>query len=157
MQDNYLKYQTPISLLLLLLLWLTVAYLVMVLPATIPVHFNFSGMPDRWGSKKTLWVLPIIASMVYVLLAFIKRMPAKQLNYPVALTVSNQAALHQITQHMLSALQIGVLLLMGRIVLDVYLYAAGKWLPSFFGVMVCVGLFVILPVVYYITKMFRIK
>ncbi|MHC5596804.1 MAG: DUF1648 domain-containing protein [Nostoc sp.] len=30
------------------------------LPDTIPVHFGFDGQANGWGSKKVLWLLPII-------------------------------------------------------------------------------------------------
>ncbi|GAC1492878.1 MAG: hypothetical protein NVS2B14_05770 [Chamaesiphon sp.] len=32
-----------------------------VLSDIIPIHFGISGQPDGWGSKETLWMLPILA------------------------------------------------------------------------------------------------
>ncbi|GAC1464595.1 MAG: hypothetical protein NVSMB70_10610 [Chamaesiphon sp.] len=32
-----------------------------VLPDIIPIHFGISGQPNGWGSKATLWMLPILA------------------------------------------------------------------------------------------------
>jgi uncharacterized membrane protein len=141
---------------LLILLWVSVIYLIRILPDTIPVHFNFGGQPDNFGAKSTLILLPILASVLYVFLAFIKRMPA-QLNYPVKQTPENKEKLHQLTIRLLSVLQVSIILLFGRIVLDVYLVSINKPISLYFGVMPFIGLFIVLPVVYYLIKVFGIK
>ena len=38
------------------------------LPPKIPVHFNASGDPNRWGSKSTLWMLFAVNTGVMLLL-----------------------------------------------------------------------------------------
>ena len=43
------------------------------LPARIPIHFGFRGEPDGWGSRKTIWLLPIISA---VMVAFLTALPA---------------------------------------------------------------------------------
>jgi len=35
------------------------------LPEAIPVHFNFFGRPDGFGSKLAIWVLPLISALLY--------------------------------------------------------------------------------------------
>ncbi|MHC5741499.1 MAG: DUF1648 domain-containing protein [Nostoc sp.] len=45
------------------------------LPDTIPVHFGFDGQANGWGSKKVLWLLPIVGLAIYGLLTFISRYP----------------------------------------------------------------------------------
>jgi hypothetical protein len=35
------------------------------LPDEIPVHFGFSGRPDRWGGRWQAWVIPLVALVIY--------------------------------------------------------------------------------------------
>ncbi len=42
------------------------------LPEEVPLHWNARGEIDRWGSKTTLWVLPIVVTLLpYLLLVII--------------------------------------------------------------------------------------
>lgn len=49
------------------------------LPQEIPIHFDFSGVPDDFGSKKLIWALPILSVLLYFLLRF----SAKNKNFPL--------------------------------------------------------------------------
>ncbi len=42
------------------------------LPDTIPIHFGFDGQANGWGSKKNLWLLPIVGLAIYGLLTAAK-------------------------------------------------------------------------------------
>jgi hypothetical protein len=35
------------------------------LPDEIPVHFGFSGRPDRWGGRFQAWIVPSVALVIY--------------------------------------------------------------------------------------------
>ena len=72
----------------LLAFWGLTIYFYPHLPETIPVHFNFKGEIDDYGHKKTLWILPIIATLLYALLTIFNRYP-HMLNYPVQITTAN--------------------------------------------------------------------
>ena len=39
---------------------LSTLFMLFILPDTVPVHFDISGAPDRWGSKFELLLLPVI-------------------------------------------------------------------------------------------------
>jgi uncharacterized membrane protein len=58
------------------------------LPETIPTHYNFSGQVDGYGSSKTLFVMPGIATVVAILLALLSQIP-HQFNYLVRITEAN--------------------------------------------------------------------
>ncbi len=58
------------------------------LPDTIPTHFNSEGIPDSYGAKVTMWLLPAVAVVIYSILSLISRIPEK-LNYPVKITQAN--------------------------------------------------------------------
>jgi uncharacterized membrane protein len=59
-----------------------------VLPDRIPVHFSFSGQPDAWGDKVTIWRLPAVAAILFVVFAAVSRYP-HIFNYPVRITDEN--------------------------------------------------------------------
>ncbi|MCJ0742617.1 DUF1648 domain-containing protein [Pedobacter montanisoli] len=64
------------------------------LPDTVPVHFNLAGEADRFGSKKEIFALPLIAIAIYTLLTILNRYP-HIFNYPTQITEAN--ALRQYT------------------------------------------------------------
>jgi uncharacterized membrane protein len=41
------------------------------LPDQIPTHFNFQGIPDDWGSKKTIFLFVGFSAFIYVLITSI--------------------------------------------------------------------------------------
>ena len=51
------------------------------LPAIIPTHFDASGVPNAYGGKESLLILPIISICLAVSLTFLSRYPHIY-NYP---------------------------------------------------------------------------
>jgi hypothetical protein len=43
------------------------------LPMRVPKHFGISGAPDGWGSKQGLWLVPSVATGLYLLLTAVSR------------------------------------------------------------------------------------
>jgi uncharacterized membrane protein len=39
------------------------------LPDRIPNHFDFYGMPNAYGARNTLWILPVMGGMIYLVLS----------------------------------------------------------------------------------------
>lgn len=58
------------------------------LPDTIPVHFNASGVADRYGSKGTLLLLPIFGTFMFIGLYALAQAP-HIFNYPTEITEEN--------------------------------------------------------------------
>lgn len=58
------------------------------LPQIIWTHFNGAGVPDGKGPKGTLIPLPIIATLMYLILTVVIRMPHTY-NYPRPITPEN--------------------------------------------------------------------
>ena len=56
-----------------------------VLPDRIPIHFGFSRQPDAWGDKLTIWLLPAVGTILFMVLAAVSRYP-HTFNYPVRIT-----------------------------------------------------------------------
>lgn len=59
-----------------------------LLSNTIPTHFNAAGAPDRYGSKSSIFVLPIIVFIMYFFLTLLSRFP-NIYNYPKPITREN--------------------------------------------------------------------
>ena len=58
------------------------------LPETIVTHFNAMGQPDDYGPKWTLWLLPIIGLMMFILMKILIRHPHSY-NYLSPVTPEN--------------------------------------------------------------------
>lgn len=58
------------------------------MPDQIPKHFGFNGQPDAWGDKETLFFLPVVSSLVYLLLSIVSKYP-HSFNSPVEITEKN--------------------------------------------------------------------
>lgn len=74
--------------LLVFLWWFTVKHY-RTLPNTIPIHFDFDGKADNFGSKKYAFLMPAVLSVLYFLFAFIVRSP-ESANFPVQITEENE-------------------------------------------------------------------
>ena len=72
--------------LILLMLWPTIHF--SSLPEIIPTHFNGFGKADGFGSKATVWTLPVIGLGLFIFLFFLNKYP-HVFNYPVKITAEN--------------------------------------------------------------------
>lgn len=59
------------------------------LPTTIPTHFDAAGKADGFGSRSTLFVLIGVQVALYLLLTFMRYLPARFYNVPVTVTERN--------------------------------------------------------------------
>jgi uncharacterized membrane protein len=71
------------------------------LPARIPTHFDISGTPNGWGSPKMLFLLPIVASCVYLLITVLASIPAA-FHYSIRVNPENLPGLQEKTRRMIS-------------------------------------------------------
>ncbi len=76
---------------LLVFLWWFAIKHYKILPQTIPVHFDFDGKADGFGSKKYFFLMPVFATVFYFLFAFVLRDP-ESANYAVEITPENKDA-----------------------------------------------------------------
>jgi hypothetical protein len=56
-----------VALLTLVLLYLVAAWSYPLLPDRVPRHFNLRGEPDAWAAQDQIWLLPVAAFLLYVL------------------------------------------------------------------------------------------
>jgi len=57
------------------------------LPDEIPTHFGIDGKPDKWSSKKMIFLLPIIATFMYGLMILVNK--ESLINVPQNVEVSD--------------------------------------------------------------------
>ena len=102
-----------VALLLLLCVWGVTAYALLgqhPLLARIPTHFDVSGRPDGWGTTAMLWLLPIVATVIYLLMTLIALYPSA-FNFPLRTTPATRPRLEAIALDMVVCLKAEVVLL----------------------------------------------
>lgn len=74
---------------------LSVALLVRypALPELVPVHFSFSGEPDLYGPRNSVFLLVAVFFVLTIVVFFLTTRP-RWFNYPVPVTQENAAALY---------------------------------------------------------------
>lgn len=100
---------------LLALSWSIPIYYYPKLPDTIPLHFGLHGEADGFGSKLTIWLLPIIATILLLAIKAQMKHPEK-FNYLAKITPENAKYQYKLQLNLLRYILLVVLLLF--IILD---------------------------------------
>src|SRR5690606_20512653 len=74
---------------LLLWLWYITLKKYPSLPDQIPTKIDFEGKPYRFGNKKLVFALPVMALLIFGLFIYVFQFPEK-FNYPIEITHENQ-------------------------------------------------------------------
>lgn len=69
--------------------WSLPALLYGSLRSTVPVHYGAFGNIDKLGPKADIWILPVVASAMYVVLWLVTLLSPKFCNVPVRITDDN--------------------------------------------------------------------
>lgn len=64
------------------------------LPDKIPTHFGPNGQPDAYGAKRSIWALPIISLITFLIFIVLNRKP-HIFNYPTKITEENALTQYQ--------------------------------------------------------------
>ena len=80
------------------------------LPDKIPAHFNGSGQVDSYGSKATIWLLPVTGLVLYIGLTILENFP-QIYNYPVQITEENAAKQYKMATRLMRILKTIVLII----------------------------------------------
>jgi uncharacterized membrane protein len=97
------KLDKTVDVLNLIVLFFTVALPVFYfsdLPSLIPKHFNIKGIPDSYGSKYFIIILPFISVIFYIGCTVLKRYP-HILNYPLEITNENAESQYHLAVKMI--------------------------------------------------------
>ncbi|MEN9578324.1 MAG: hypothetical protein RJA70_1333 [Pseudomonadota bacterium] len=108
------------------------------LPARVPTHFGISGAPDGWGSRAWLLALPTLATLLFLGLTFLERVPHLY-NYPIEVTASNAPLVYALGRQLVLALKLIVVVAFGlvfRTSVEVALGRAAALPGGFFPIIV---------------------
>ena len=113
-----------ISLILLTFLWAFTIFSFLKLPEIIPIHFDARGRPDNYGNKWTLFLLPVIGTIVYAGITYLNKFPWV-FNYLVQITEENVESQYSIATRMLRILKCSIMIIFISIALYSYWTAIG--------------------------------
>ncbi|MGA2727187.1 MAG: DUF1648 domain-containing protein [Terracidiphilus sp.] len=80
------------------------------LPDRVPTHFDAAGNPNAWGSPYGMILLPVVATVLYLLVSVVSRFP-ESFHYPVRTTPQNIARLQTVTLNMVLWLKVEIVCL----------------------------------------------
>lgn len=130
--DTTLEYT---GLLFLAVLWALSVYVFMNSPVNVPTHFNFSGKVDGYGSRQTIFILPVLGTVLFIGLTQLNKYPHR-FNYMTEITEKNALRQYTLATRMLRYLKLAIPAVFSIIVLVTYLTSLGAakglgfWLVS---------------------------
>jgi uncharacterized membrane protein len=80
------------------------------LPDTIPIHYGADGKADGYGTKYTIFLLPLIGTVIFIGLTILNRYP-HLFNYPHTITADNKEKSYRTAQAMISTLKLLITLI----------------------------------------------
>ncbi|TJY36351.1 DUF1648 domain-containing protein [Pontimicrobium aquaticum] len=139
-----------IAITLLILMWSYTIVNYFELPDTIATHFNEAGEPDGFGGKQTVWIIPIIATVMYIGLFILNKYPHMH-NYMVNITEENALKNYKFSTRIVRVVNFLCALLMTYITYMIVASAFGKQfnLGSWFVPLV-IGISIFLPIVIFV-------
>jgi uncharacterized membrane protein len=95
------------------LTWLLSFYFYPALPDRIAIHFDVSGKPNGWGSKRTIFAAPAIMTGGILIMMLVRfKVPADSYNIPVELTQENRNRQYRNMFQMLAMVSLAIALFM---------------------------------------------
>ncbi len=137
---------------------LTIIYLLIKwtsMPETVPIHFDFSGEPDRWGKRWILMLTLIIGIMAWIGMHFLEKFP--QIHNYMWLTKENVQRQYKNSQLLLNVMKNIILIFFSFMAYDSVHVALGK--QSIMGLW-SMTLFLILlfgPITFFVVRSYRLK
>lgn len=126
------------------------------LPDTIPTHYNLAGEADSFGSKNTIFTLPILGAVVFVGMTVFNRYP-HIFNYPTEITAENAPNQYTNATRMIRYLKLAVVLLFAFLVFKTSSVATGR--TEGLGIEIYVVLFflITLPMLFFVRQLMKKK
>lgn len=96
--------------LLLIFFWIISISSLDYLPDEIPTHYNGLGEVDAYGDKETILILPLIATLLFIMMSIFSKFP-HTFNYSVEITKENAEKQYKNAINLIRLLKITVLLI----------------------------------------------
>ncbi|WP_340153720.1 DUF1648 domain-containing protein [uncultured Marivirga sp.] len=157
LQKTTFEYLIEIAnLAILVLTWLYIFLSYSELNSEIPVHFNASGEADRYGGKQSIFLLPLISTMLFIGLSVLNKYP-HIFNYPTEITEENAKRQYRNASNLIRILNLIIGFVFAYIIYETInaktgnSETLGKWfLPTFI-------IIINIPALYFLTKAFKKK
>lgn len=104
------RFAESFSIFLLLLIWIMSLYYYSRLPEIIPTHFNAAGQPDAEGGKSTLFLLPVITTMLYAIMTIVNLFP-HTFNFPGKITPETAMSQYTLATRMVRFIKVIMMLM----------------------------------------------
>lgn len=91
--------------LLLIATWYYAATAYSDLPEKVASHFGINGEPDAYAGKSSIWALPAVASLLWMLLSIVNQFP-HAFNFPYQLTKENVERQYRMAQRFIRIMKI---------------------------------------------------
>lgn len=150
------KIVEAISVIALISFWTMLFINYSKLPDIIPIHYNAAGKVDNFGHKISLFILPIIASVIFIGLSYFSKKP-HLLNYPVEIHTHNAEKQYTIVTKMLRYVKVSIVWVFFLIFYKTVQIANGEndFLGKYFLLITLAIIF--LPITYFIVQAFKAK
>jgi uncharacterized membrane protein len=79
-------------------------------PEKVPMHFNVKGEVDRYGGKISLFLLPVIGTIIFIGLHYLAKVPHIY-NYPFTITDKNYKSAYQSASSMIHIIKFLIVVL----------------------------------------------
>ena len=96
------------------------------IPDIAPIHFDITGKPDRVARRRWLFIVPVVALILYVGLGLVRGMDPRSMNYPVAITSENAELQFAIGRSVVTSLRVVVLIFLAYLNLSIVRVSTGK-------------------------------
>jgi len=136
-----------LSITLLILMWTYCIINYFELPDTIATHFDATGKPDDFGSKNTIWIIPVVATVMYIGMYILNKYPHIH-NYMVNITEENALKNYRFSTRVVRVVNFLCVLLLAYITYMIIESAFGKQynLGTWF-VPLLIGFSIVFPIV----------
>jgi len=126
------------------------------LPNIIPTHFNGAGQADGFGEKRMIFILPLIATVLFIGMTVLNKFP-HAFSFPTNITKENAITQYTNATRMIRYLKLIIVVIFGLISFKTIQHANGQteglgvwFLPLILGL-------TFLPTMYFLAKSFVTK
>lgn len=96
------------------------------IPDIAPIHFDITGKPDRVARRRWLFIVPVVALLLYMGIGLVRMMDPQSMNYPVRITPENAERQFAIGRSVMTSLRVVILLFLAYLSLNMVRVATGK-------------------------------
>ena len=139
---------------LLIFLWAFTIFSFVKLPEIIPIHFDAARRPDNYGTKWSLFLLPVIVSILYPALTYLNKFP-EIFNYPVKITAENAESQYLFATRMMRVVICSIMLIFS--IIAFYSYRTGgvnEASPGWWLLPLILAI-IFIPIIYFSIKMLK--